>query len=449
MSGLDVLLLCNVPAGDASAQALAHHVTAFERYSRHRVFRLSSTGALPSRLALDRFDVLVIHHSIWITADSHLAASAVERIGRFGGLKVQFRQDEYFTVDAMTQMMRRLGIDILYTCVPEPEIDRVYPPQALPDVRKIPTLTGFVPEVLLQREVPPIRLRPIDVSYRGRRLPYFLGELGTEKWRIVPQFLDATRHHHLVTDLSCEERDRLYGEAWIRLLASSKCALGVESGASVFDFTGNIHRDVVRYLADHPQAGFEEVRDRIFAEEEGRIRVNQISPRCFEAAALRTAMILFEGEYSGILEPWRHYVPLKKDFSNIEAVVDAIRNPELLQAIAERAYREVAMNPRYSYRNFVAGFDQAVEQEFRARGKAAAPRAYTRSTYRVDLATSPGYAGNVVLRFVLERLFLGARLGRLLQDIWFRIPFQRRERLRPLLKLFGKTDVYMPRSEKP
>ena len=448
MSALDVLLLCNLPAGDASAQALAHHITAFERHSRHRVFRLSSTGALPSRLDLDRFDVLVIHHSIWLTSESHLAASAVERIARFGGLKVQLRQDEYFTVNAMTQKMRELGIDVLYTCVPGPEIDRVYPPQALPGVRKIPTLTGFVPEALLQREVPPIRLRPVDVSYRGRRLPYFLGELGAEKWRIASRFLEATRHHGLVADVSCEERDRLYGEAWIRLLASSKCALGVESGASVFDFTGKIHADVERYLADHPGAGFDEVRERIFAAEEGRIRVNQISPRCFEAAALRTAMILYEGEYSGILEPRRHYIPLKKDFSNIDEVVAAIRDPAMLQAVADRAYREVAMNPRYAYRSFIAGFDEVVEQEFGARGKSAVARAYTRAAYRADLATSPGYAGRAALRFLLERLLLGARLGRLLQDLWFRIPFQRRERLRPLLKLFGKTDVYMPRSEK-
>ena len=93
--------------------------------------------------------------------------------------------------------------------------------------------------------------------------------------------------------------------------------LGVESGASVFDFTGEIQSKVEQYEKENPGADFYEIRDKFFKKEDGKISLNQISPRCFEAAALKTLMILYEGEYSGILVPWRHYVPLKKDHSNI------------------------------------------------------------------------------------------------------------------------------------
>jgi hypothetical protein len=447
MSALNVLLLCNLPGRDSNAGTITHHVTAFERYSRHNVFRLSKRGALPSRLDLDRFDVVAIHYTIWVASEGHLAPSAAARIARFPGLKVQFRQDEYFTVDAMNDAMRRLGIDVLYTCVPQEGVDQVYPARALPNARRVTTLTGFVPEALTGREVPPIRERTIDVSYRARRPPYSLGELAVEKWRIVPQFLEATRHHGLATDLSYQEKDRLYGERWIALLTSSKCTLGVESGASVFDFTGQIQRDVERYLAEHPEASFEDVQRRFLAREENRIPTNQISPRCFEAAALRTAMILFEGDYSGILEPWRHYVPLKKDFSNIEEVVSAIRDPDKLQAIADRAYREVAMSPLYSYRHFVAGFDDLIEQEFRARNKRATARPYTRGAYARALWTSPGYVAHAA--FLLAwRLFFGAQLRKLFHHLWYKLPMARREQMRPLLKWLGRADIYAPRSEK-
>jgi hypothetical protein len=448
MSGLKVLLLCHRPGHGSNADTIVQHIGAFERFSRHDVFCLSFRGNLPSGIDLDRFDVVVIHHTIWILSEGHLSADATESIRKFAGLKVILRQDEYISVDAVTEAMRRLGIDVLYTCIPPDEIDKVYPASSLPGVRCITTLTGFVSDDMLRREVAPIRERALDVAYRGRRLPYSLGELGTEKWRIVPQFLAATRLEGLVTDLSCDDKDRLYGEAWVRLLTSSKCMLGVESGASVFDFTGRIAHDVERYLSERPAAEFEEVRDRIFAAEEGRIRVNQIPPRCFEAAALRTAMILFEGGYSGVMEPWRHYVPLRKDFSNIGEVVSAIRQPELLQALADRAYREIAMNPRYSYRQFIAGLDGAIEAEFRSRSKPAAARPYTRAEYRAGLWRSPGFAVRRFVQLALDRVISGTQLRHVLQRVWYSVPVRKRARMKALLRWFGKTDLYIPGSGK-
>src|SRR5690606_3422536 len=82
--------------------------------------------------------------------------------------------------------------------------------------------------------------------------------------------------------------------------------------------------------------------------------------------ALRTAMVLYEGNYSGILKPWRHFIPLQKDFGNFNEVVAALRDDGLLQQIADRTYNEVALNPLYSYGEFVKLFDSVVEREVAA-----------------------------------------------------------------------------------
>src|SRR5690349_3086082 len=111
MSALNVLLLCNLPSAGSNASTVTDHITAFQKYSRHNIFCLSKTGSLPSQLDLDRFDVLVIHYSIWITNENYFSVSAAERVNRFRGLKVQFRQDEYFAVEPMNDAMRHLGID--------------------------------------------------------------------------------------------------------------------------------------------------------------------------------------------------------------------------------------------------------------------------------------------------------------------------------------------------
>src|SRR5262249_15954022 len=153
-----------------------------------------------------------------------------------------------------------------------------------------------------------------------------------------------------------------------------------------------------------------------------------------EAAALRTPMILFEGRYSGILEPWQHYVPLKKDFSNIDEVVSALRNPEMLQAIAGRAYREVAMNPLYSHQHFITECDDAIEEECRSRHTPLASEPYRRAAYRLSLLKSPDYLLHKVIIFFLQRFFLGTQIRRLLLRMWYKMPLERRDKLRPFLR---------------
>jgi hypothetical protein len=43
----------------------------------------------------------------------------------------------------------------------------------------------------------------------------------------------------------------------------------------------------------------------------------------FEACMMRTAQVLLEGYYNGIFEPWKHYIPIKKDCSNLDQVFAA------------------------------------------------------------------------------------------------------------------------------
>jgi phytoene dehydrogenase-like protein len=76
-------------------------------------------------------------------------------------------------------------------------------------------------------------------------------------------------------------------------------------------------------------------------------------------------MILYEGKYSGILQPWRHYIPLRKDHSNMAEVVSALRDAKRCEEIADQAYREVARGERYSYKTFAEKVDRAMAEAFR------------------------------------------------------------------------------------
>jgi hypothetical protein len=328
-----------------------------------------------------------------------------------------------------------MGIDVLFTCVPEGEIDKVYPSAALPGLTKVNNLTGYVPESLIHVKAPLIAQRPIDVGYRTRRPPHWLGQLGYEKWQIAERFAHHAEGSGLRLNLSSVEGERLYGAGWTGFITSCKSVLGSESGSSVFDFDGTVRVAVEQFVASHPNATFEEVQRTFLRPHEGRVNYGQISPRCFEAAALRTAMVLYEGKYSGILQASRHYIPLKKDFSNFDAVLETLRDVRKLQQIADCAYEEVARNEAYSYRAFVALFDGVVAREFERRGKTRTRSPYTPAKYVGQLARSPGYVAHRLYAPVFQWLLLAPGRRQFMMKIWYGLPPRQREFIRPLLRI--------------
>ena len=440
MNKLNILLLCNRPAKNADASTVTDHLDAFCEYSEHNITQLSFIRDMPSRLDLNRFDAVIIHYTIAVgyLCKHYLSERTKQRIRDFNGVKIVFIQDEYRSVNAVLKTLQFIKANILFTCVPESEIPKVYSNDALPDVLKVNTLTGYVPKELLTAQVPKIADRPIDVGYRTRKPPYWLGELGLEKWQIADKFEAAVADTGLTLDISYDESRRIYGDKWMGFVSSCKTMLGVESGASVFDFEGNIQKEVDEYVFKNPDASFDEVQKKFLMPHEGKISLNQISPRCFEAAALKTVMVLYEGSYSGILKPWQHYVPLKKDFSNISDVVNFIKDNGNLEAMAQRTYDEIALNPAYSYEGFVGGFDGVINSYFCENQLLPTSNPYTKSGYKFALLTSFSYVFKWTVSSLLQRLMLGTGLRKWMFKIWGNVPLNARNILRPLLRILGR-----------
>ena len=109
----------------------------------------------------------------------------------------------------------------------------------------------------------------------------------------------------------------------------------------------------MRYLAEHPDASFEEVEANCFPGADGGLRYFAISPRHLEACATRTAQVLIEGSYNGILRPGEHYIELRRDFSNLDEVLDLIESDAERARLTEAAYRDVVASGAYTYERLV------------------------------------------------------------------------------------------------
>jgi len=360
---LRILLLCDDWRGHANT--IKDHINALRRLSRHDVRTFNPIGMRDSvALALDEFDAIVIHYSVIVSHPNYLSEAFREKLRRYRGLKVQFIQDEYRWVDRITAAMRDVVIDVLFTLVSEPSASIIYDTR-LPGVRRVHTLTGYVDDALAGRPWRPLRERTIDVAYRGRDIPYWIGRISRDKVEVGRGFLERAPRYGLKVDIGWTEKDRIYGEAWIDFISSCRATLCSESGASITDFDGSAERAVIEYMTAHPGADFEEIHHAVLEPFEGNAPMPVISPRVFEAAALGTALIMFPGYYSGVVQPEEHYIVLEKDFSNMDEVVGKLRDDAFLAALTQRAADHLVRSGKWTFKAFVEQFDEVVEEEAR------------------------------------------------------------------------------------
>lgn len=430
MTPLTILLLADDQKGNPNT--LHDHIRSFQRYSRHRVELFNPRGIRRSRfLDLSHFDVVVIHYSLVVLWDDYISPRLRDEIARFDGLTVQFLQDEYRWIEEITAMMNRLGVDLLFSIVPPELVEMVYGDR-LPNTEVLPALTGYVPETLTLLSPPPLAGRRIDVGYRGRSMPYWLGRLGHEKIEIGRRFLELARSTDLRCDIAWTEHARIYGPRWDAFIQSCRAMLASESGSSIIDYDGSAERAVREYLSVHPTATYPEVEAAVLEPFLQGPAMSTLSPRIFEAAAHRTTMIMFPGTYSGIVRPWEHYLALEKDFSNFDEIVSHLHDLPALEEMVERAHADLIASGTYSERAFIREFDEAVDARARIRGR---PGTFPRRRLLVEqLAAGRSYHVSTFYALARELLlaFVGGR------------ETLRRRRLRRLLPHIRRSSSTLP-----
>lgn len=355
---MNILILYN--GTQTYTNTVFDHVSSFGKFSKSRVFYAHLEAGGDVSVDLARFDVVIIHYSIRVCFD-HVSIPMAEKLSRFDGLKALFIQDEYDNTHRAWHWIRELGISLVFTVVPPESIARVYPPDHLPGVRFVSNITGYVPDGAQDiSAVTPPSHRKILIGYRARNLPIRYGALGFEKveiGRMVKTYCDA---HGLPTDIAWTEEARLYGDAWVQFLQSCRAMLGSESGSNVFNWEGKLEGEIAQWRKANPGASDDEAYEAVVAPREIHGLMNQVSPRVFEAIANRIVLVLFEGSYSGVVVQGLHYLALKKDGSNLPDILAKLRDDSFVDEITERAYRDVLMSGRFSYRTFVEMVDEEI-----------------------------------------------------------------------------------------
>jgi hypothetical protein len=360
-----ILVFYNARQGVPLRAANLAHLLCWGRYSKHRVVYVNVAYAVPWTL-LDRIKIdAIIFDTIflsmhWSPAYFIERSALVLRVRGLNCPKIAVVQDEFINTDYVVDFLKAIDVTDVLSCATAADWPTIYAGLDPSRVRFRTVFAGYVDETRLKRLIGNPS-RSIDIGYRAWANPFWLGEHGRKKVRIGEVFKPRAEERGFRIDINNPaSTDFLIGDDWFEFLRRCRCVLGVEGGASVLDRDGTIKERVEKYLSVYPDATFEEVREECFAKDEWSINLAALSPRHFEAAMTRTCQILLEGEFNGVLLPWRHYIPVKSDFSNLDRVLDVVADDRKVREIAEQAYIDLIESGRWSYRAFVSEMEQSI-----------------------------------------------------------------------------------------
>lgn len=341
------------------------HLYSIGRYSSCDVYYLNAIGgAIPSYLENVQFDAIIYHTTLlsrrWDVSAFGAFAVLARKLSEMSSTRIAMPQDEFINTESLERWLIDAKVDVVCSILKQGEWKNVYPRLTAAGVKFHQVLTGYLSDEFISSAEDAVRRTPrrdIDIGYRAWAAAAWLGRHGRLKIDIAGRVKSAAQEFGIATDISTESRDSISGFDWLLFLARCRYVLGVEGGASIHDKDGSVRNATEAFLKEYPEASFEQIEAACFPGRDGELDCRALSPRHLEACATRTAQILVEGEYNGLLQPDLHYLPLKVDFSNLRDVLGSIGNETVRREIADRAYRDVVQSGAGSYRSFVGFLD--------------------------------------------------------------------------------------------
>jgi hypothetical protein len=406
------------PPGPAMRLAVERHLHALDGGPAEIVY---ANAADPSARDVrhGRYDGIVLH-TTFLCLRWSVDFARVRREWRWLGNRhcpiVALPQDEFRYSAVLDEWLDELEVEVVFSCFDGPTRAPIYG-RAQASFR--PGLTGYLDRKTADyfaEHALPAAQRPYDIVYRASQLPFRFGRHAQLKHAIGLATAERAERHGLRVDISTRLEDTIVGVRWLDFVMSGRAIVGAESGSSVLDRRGEVERRARELLALEPELSFDEFDRRMPAGWDSWAFF-AISPRHLEAVLARTCQVLVEGSYSGVLEPHRHYLPVRRDFSDLDDVLEHLLDPVLVQEITERAYEEVYLAGAWKAESFAAELLGAMAEERTPRTRRPAlrspivpaliPTSATRTRLRHATVAAQALAARPRLALPIVRDWLG------------------------------------------
>lgn len=362
----------------------------------------------PNWLRRTQFDAVILHTTFlcmrWAPA-FYVWKWQLRWVASLDCLKLAMPQDEYDHSEVLDEWLYEWGVSVVFS-----NFDPSYHVGLYPLMHRkasfYKAFTGYIDEQAMSRwegKQPALKERPVDIVYRASRLPYWFGNHGQMKSQIADRVAERASERGMKCDISTRPEDTIVGDRWEKFLASGRAIIGCESGSSVLDRRGEIKALIQVKLQSNPTLSYEQISQSL-PKGWDSYKFFAIGPRHFEAVVTKTCQVLIEGHYDGVFEADRHYIPLKRDYSNLEEVLDKLEDIQLVSKVVDQAYADICLSDKYSYRAFAAMIDRVLSE--------TTPR---RAAWHFRSSRFFGDAGRVLEKVNNGRLAVRGRLKELIR----------------------------------
>ena len=289
---------------------------------------------------LRSYDLIVVSHTAAGDDMSVLLKSAAAFDRRRAQLVV-FLGNEYDLLDEKTAFIRDVSAEFVCSQLP------------IEAARYLYEQCGASRIVEMPHALNPARYRPLPGVTRDTDI----GFIGDIYWPFVgdrerTDFIEWFERHGPERGLAIDiRRTRVTGEEWNRFLNGCKGVIGAESGTYYLNDHGKLlNRARAFNLHKRREASFEEVFERFYAGQPRGVSGKSVSSRHFEPVGTKTCQLLLEGHYNGVLRPDEHYIPVRRDLSNVDEALERFGDQGLRTRMAEDTYEYVLAHHTYAHR---------------------------------------------------------------------------------------------------
>jgi hypothetical protein len=359
---LNILVLHAMGDFSSARKTSKDHALCFRRYApMHNYLHHDVNAPVTTALREIQFHAVILDTTVLCIRyyrPRELFLSEKERyrfLGESDAVRVAFPQDDYDHSDLLDQWLDEYRTDLVYSVV-WPHRALLYP-RMMRRGEVLEALTGYVNDDDVGRGPSFAKAfdeRRIDIGYRAKLLPAQFGRFGQLKGHIAKVITRAAAGQNLTLDVSTRPDQVFLGDEWLRFLGDCRWCVGAEGGSSLWDPDGRITDSVAAFVAQKPDATFEETEAACFPGLDGRYVFSAVSPRLFEAALARCAQILVTAPYLGVLRTGEHYLPLDESSDVLDDVVREVRNPETAERMVRAAYDALIASSRFRYSQHVA-----------------------------------------------------------------------------------------------
>ena len=322
-----------------------------------RVIVHNSVNPIPNYIKKIEFDLIILGSTFLDHRYNEKNLSKIKKhydfIANSCACKIAMPQDDYDGSAKLDTWFQEWKVNLIYTVCPD-YWEELYP-ISHKNIEIRLGFTGYISEDWVQawKNPKPFDDRKIDVSYRATKLIPLYGRLGDLKSNICEMFISAIgEDKSLNLDMSVDPNDLIPGIEWHKFLEESKFCLGVASGSSLHDPYNKIRKTVLNYISNDDW-DYQKVADNCYPEGSDKLTFTAISPRNIEAALSKTVQINTPASYSGILLEKRDYFPIAENCSNIQDVMEFIKNRDKALEMSDQCKKTILNVPRLRRNNIV------------------------------------------------------------------------------------------------